>query len=475
MALDMTPNYLGFAELEARKGGSPIMQALKTGLQTYGDVQDLIQKTRITQAQPKEIEQKLKRGEQEVKRGEQLLVKGELEAKFLPTQLQQEQTARQYEVETKRLLLKALPQDIRNKLSSQQLNNIHLGLQNKVASMSVDQLQEQVAQGELAKIYQTHLNYPEGKDDQYQLSRKKLKHYGMDLPENLDDSVIARAKSAYDTAQRMDPFNQAMAKIRLMNEGKVDVAELKKTNGAQSAFDKKAEGISAQWLEQDLPNAAATANDIKIQAQDMRNSVKENEWAYGPVVGNVTKFALPFVNQADAKSLNIALDKLAATPGASRGTKALLSTIIRAKVSVSDPVSAIYGKLDDIEAATHITQQQLSFANMMRQNGITSKAQIEESWDKFLGSQKFKDAHGKLRGELADTWDEYFTEHPEDLPQAAKQKMADDQKFGNAVQTQQLTNEVFGGAAGPSAPFNNGIISDFNPGSASPNSILTGE
>lgn len=428
-----TPNYLGF--LQATPKQSPFQRALESGLQTYGDVQNLMAKTYATRAFPKEIEQeqkikeqKITQGEQEIKQGEQKIAKGELEAKYYPEQLEEE-------AESRRLLLQALPKDISLRQHGTAIENLINESKLRAANLSENQLKENIANNELAKIYETHLNYPDAKNDQYNISKKKLSAFGISLPEKMDDSTIAKAKYAYDQKQRLDPFNQSLARLRLINEGKVNVAEMKGANKQQSIFDKETEKATSNWIQKDLSNSADVANDLIRRATNIDESATKNAYAFGPIIGPIAKQFVPAVNKADADAMNAVLDMLAKTPGASRGTKALLNALQASKVQVKDPLDSIHSKTNDLIFGGHLVQEELNFANQMIANGVLDKAQIQESWNSFLQSQNFKDEKtGMYIPDKLTTWGQYFIEHPEKQPLALRQKAMDQEKYGSMSQ-----------------------------------------
>ena len=54
-----TPNYLGFLAQMPKE--SPLQRAIETGLQSYGDVQGLIQKTEETKAKPQLLQSEIQK------------------------------------------------------------------------------------------------------------------------------------------------------------------------------------------------------------------------------------------------------------------------------------------------------------------------------------------------------------------------------------------------------------------------------
>jgi hypothetical protein len=100
-------------------------------------------------------------------------------------------------------------------------------------------------------------------------------------------------------------------------------------------------------------------------------------------------------------------------------------------------------------------REEQRFANTMMSYGINNKAQIEESWDKFLESKTYKTQKGGYDPSGAKNWTDYFAKHVEDLPTGLVRSMQEqvqvqqaDQKGVNlplgAKQTARLDN-LFGG------------------------------
>lgn len=488
-----TPNFLGFLQ-EAPKE-SPLERGIRGALQTYGDVQSLIQQTYKTRAMPKDIEQGQALKGQEIQ-------KGGLELQYLPEQLEQE-------AKTRQLMVDALPKDISLRQSGAGLENAYKGLRNQAESASVDELHNQIAENELAKLYQTKINFPDQLQSQYKASRKTLIAHGADpetLPAELNDDILDRAHMSYSTQQdkALLPLKNELAKIALQNKGKVDAEAAKQASAQQFSIDKDTQKASTKFFEEELPSSSGIGFDTQQTAQDMRRQVQKHEWVYStsPLTGGLlalgAKYKMPSVNQAAADSAELQLAKLAATPGASRGTKALLNKVAESKVSIYDPPEAIYNKLDKFETAGIIASEYSNFANLMKQNGIISKGQIQNSWDKFIEARTYIDKDGKYHPGESRNWRKYYQQHPDDLPEGIKQKTTDSQKLNQGISsaaslplsdkqksslnnifpnvsqiTQEQQNKIQGLA--PSKPTGNvatneGLISDFNP-----SSVLTGE
>ncbi len=479
-----TPNYLGFAELAA-KTGTPFERMVKGALTTYGEVQDLKQKTYATSALPKKLEQ------EEQGRAQQL-EKGATEAKYYPKQLEQEESARALDIAQKQTILKYLPRTLRGKITAQDLENIHQGLQNKISGMSIEQMNEQIAQGEFSKVYQARLDsdHPNAAQKQWELSRKKLAANGVDitaLPEKLDDNVIAMGKAALQQQQIASPLVQKLIEIRAENAGKAHLEEIKQVGELQSAYDKRASALNAEYFEQELPDQQQTARSIIDRVRNVRNLVKNHEWSVGPVAGRAGEIATPEIGEAVMDMNTIVADMLGTIKGASRGGKMYIDFAKSMKPSQYDRPATLHRKLNNLEAVNEILDEEAKFGEYVSSFGVRSKSQVANSWDKFLESQNFKDKKGNIVPGKANQWMQYFDQHPEDLPRGIHTRMADEGAPIAAPQPQvaapqgapQLPTPPPKAPVAPSAPaqgpqifgvegitsplFNGGIIPDFNP------------
>jgi hypothetical protein len=451
----MTPDYLGFAKLDQEKG-SPFGRVLKGALSTYGEVQDLAQKTYATKAMPKKIEQEQKMGEQKITRGEQEIKAGELKLSRLPKELEQEESARTLDIQSKQTVLKYLPRGLQGKLTAQDLENIHQGLQNKIAGMSIEQMNDQIAQGELAKVYQARLDgeHPEAAQKQWELSRKKLAAHGVNaaaLPEKLDDNVIAMGKAAHQQQQMASPLVQKLIELQAEYKGKGQLEEIKKAGAAQDAYDKKAAQVNAEYFEQKLPEQQKAARAVLSSVRNIRELVQKNEWAFGPQgVASGGLWFSPEAGEAIMEMNNIVANKLSGITGASRGGKMYLDFAKSLKTSKFDRPKTTYRLLNNLEAAGEILDEEANFGEYVASFGVRSQLQTVNSWDKFLASQNdFKDKKGNVMPGRANQWMKYFDEHPEDLPRGIHTKLADE---GRPIAPAQAAGQVQQGLPTPPAP-----------------------
>ncbi len=412
-----TPNYLGFLKTAPKEG--PLQSAISGAMNTYGDVQKLMQQTELTQALPTQLEQQKKLGEQKLTEGEQAIAKGNLEAKYLPQQLEDE-------AQLRHLLVQSYPKDISLKQNAQELENILSGLKVQTGNMGVDQLKDQMRDAELSKIYETGLNYKDALPDQLNISKKKLGSFGIDIPDQITPDLWAQAKRAHDTAQAMSPFTQKLTEITLKRQVDANIAQLKNANNMQKKFDETTGTDSANWFGKDLPTSVSAADDILRSSANLRNVVHKNEWAFGIGTSRLLYLSDP-QREAATDTANLQLDKYATTPGASRGSKALLTVVKESKVDrLNDSPETIYRKLNQIDFAGNLIKQESEFANTLRSKyGIIDKGQLENSWEKFTQSLLPLAKEGKLMPDMAFQWSKYFSEHPEDLPYGVLQRVQD--------------------------------------------------
>jgi hypothetical protein len=379
-----------------------------------------MQQTYLTRALPTEIAQQQTLGQQKITEGQQAITKGDVEAKYYPGQLEDE-------AQLRHLLVQSYPKDISLKQNQEELENILSGLKIQTAKMGIDQMKDQMRDTELAKIYETGINYKDALPNQLNISKKKLSAFGIDLPDQITPDLWAQAKQAHDTAQAMSPFAQKLVEMNLKGQIDTNIAQVKKTNDEQKKFNDTMQTNSANWFTKDLPASVDASDDILRASADLRNDVNKNNWAFGPIASR-TFFLSDPQRQAATDTANLQLEKYATTPGASRGSKALLTVVKESKVDrYNDSPEVINNKLDQIDFAGNLVKQENDFANLMRTKyGIIDKGQIENSWEKFTQSLMPLAKSSKLKPDMAFMWSKYFSEHPEDLPHGLLQQVQDD-------------------------------------------------
>jgi len=472
----MVPRYLDFVKQMPKE--SPLTTAINTGMQTYGALQQLEEQRLRSKEEQMRVEALPGQLERQKTAEEQRVKEGEINLQYLPKEKEQGLQKGQAEIAT-------------NKLTQQHLQAMiqGAGLQNAMSAISLDTAKENVKNSELAKLYQASLNHssdnPEDKkilDQQLAATKKRLAPLGVSVPNKIDDDLLRTGKQAYDAMQASDPFVQKMSLLRAAIDGKANVSAHKPT-----PFESQTQKNTAEYFNKDLSKTIDAADDMDRNVDDLLAQTSKHPGIYGTAIPSLpgVSYLMPDVPIASADAINLQLDKFGSTPGASRGSVGVLTTVGKSKISLTgDPHESIVHKAMQIKTGTEGLRQYRSFANSMMNEGIYNKSEIDEAWDNFAQTKPYLDKNGNYHPEAMSTWPEFFMQNPKKLPRGIQQKIQDSQKYGfqAAAQpmTQQNTPEQQQNAAvqnviqsvfqDSNTITNNGMIPDYNP-----SSVISGE
>jgi hypothetical protein len=422
----MTPDYLGFLREEPTQ--SPLGAAITGGLETYGDVQRLRQQTMLTAAMPKEIaaEEALQK---------QAVETGALKEKYLPQQLETEQRNRD-------LLLKALPTQLSEQLTTERLNNLINRDKYSASQLGLAELQRGYVDKRLGELYgETIKGLPENiRDQQYQAIIKQAKGYGVDtadLPAKWDTSVAGRGAIAYANF----PANVALQKYwNDVNKSMLDAYA--KAQGKKGIPD--ATPYQKQW-ETDQSNAdnkyynqvtdsATRGAEMYGYAKRIMDIYDAHPDQFGAVIGRASSRWATAAQEANFNAINILLDRMQNFPATALRTTSMQDTFKRAKIDPTKDTLATGRYKAALIASEGLGRMlEADFDRYIRdQYGIRDNQQIQLSWMKFLTAHTEVMPDGRINPENLRNWQQWFMQHPDALPTSIRIKR-DIQKMTGAT------------------------------------------
>jgi hypothetical protein len=422
----MTPNYLGF--LSTMPQESPLERAIKGGLQTYTDVQKARMQGALAAALPKQLESQQKLAEQQLTKGQQEITKGELEAKYLPGQLESEAQARNLDLQQKQALTKVYPQLLSAQLTKEQQDIATSALQYKINSMSLDQAKDSLIDNKLAIL--ANAKQSGISDDvlapEYQNLLKVGGKLRADLslyPKTWGDQayqlgVLKYAQTPGGVEAKKEGFE--LSKIKLDTEGKIAIEQAKGSPQYQAA--EKAIGEQFGKYTSDLADAHEKANDIVSASDDLMDIVQKHPWQTGALVGGITKYTTVAGQKASFDANTILGDKIASMPaGMFRAPKVGVGVAQSMKINIgADKDETIMQKASLIKAGAIERQEEDNFVNFLyNKYGVTNKQAASTAWNNFMASKPYLDARGNIDRNSVNgirNWAAWYGQHPEALP-----------------------------------------------------------
>ena len=382
-----SPDFLGYSQLAQQQPGA-LNAAMKQGLQTYGTLQQLgIQK---------------QQAQQQAQQAQQQAVLFPLIQQQMQQQVQQE------------------PQVFATQQQQARLDIQKTAIGNAASQMSNQDLQYHIVKNDLADIYAS----PKNQQQQLFASKQKeWKNIGIDtskIPQNYDAETQAEAQQAYQNSPAVAQQRKDMVDIfkttlqgKMATQTAVAKAQAENANklpAQQEAFGKE-EGTKNSDYFDDVNKASSSASDVYNQASKMIG-----------LAGQIPK-EMGYINQGKAyfsdkgrelmsNSKQMILTLFAQMPHIGRSGTTLINFIKDSKPGTSMPYETFVKVASWYKALSSLAMEKNQMAQVLKQNGVTDRNQINNIWDRFQDAYPASDDKGNVNLPNIKMWPQFLQKNP---------------------------------------------------------------
>lgn len=429
------PSYLQYAAALPEQG------ALSTGIQaaehTYGTLQEIQERQEqikqaqmLNQALPGQIQREQKIQEQTITQGGQQIQEEQMKLAALPKDIQQRQMTNDDVLRQQKLLLDAMPMQIKQNLKSGDLQNAVADANLQVGQMQISDLKQAHFDNLLSEVH----DLPDKlKNKQYQTALSHGKAMKLDMsmyPTTYNPDAAKLVDAAYVRTPafgKVQKFRTDVYMQNLKNKGLIDAAHAKNPDPEVTEFQKKAADADAKYLHEDLPNQVSAARDMLGNAKQMEQIINNDPNVFGAIRGGVSSRLSTAGSAAFSNAANMVLDRMGTLKGTgNRMNMRIFQTIQASKPDPSkDTVGALRMKIANMIALATSLDEYGKFASTMESRfGITNRNELDNAWDSFTSSTINFDKTGNISGaENLKNWSQFYQNNPQYLPYSLQKKM----------------------------------------------------
>jgi hypothetical protein len=334
------------------------------------------------------------------------------QAALAPVKLQQAQEA-----------VREQPLAFGQQQKTQQMQQQSAAQQIAASKLNMEQTKHKLVDTDLADVYSA----PQAQQaDIYAQKRKEWIKTGIDpseIPEQYDANMQTEAKGAYNrsspvAAQRKEEAD--LYKIMLKGHFDVQQAQQKGVAAAKAAATKGTPQQQAFATAEGTANAAyfTTINKNSDSASTIYNQASKLIGTAGQIpkdLGLLRGGKVYLTNKgrellSNTKQMQLAL--FSAMPHVGKAGNMMLGLIKGSKPGASMPYQTFVNVAKWYKTASSLAMEKNQMAQVLKQNGITDRNQINNIWDRFQDAYPVSDAQGNVIEENTKKWPQFLQNNP---------------------------------------------------------------